>query len=191
MMVNEIKSARNRSGLSQRDFALALQISTRTLQEWEQGRRFPSGSARALINIALKHPDVIRENFEAQRKQKLRASAMLDDMTTKLLSDDEIGFSDLILDWHREGLACDSVPQPGDKDMLRLAVKASIVERLVEVFNAPPHNENQTPAPWCYSIGSLDEPVKLQSDRLLEDEDYNETFKKRNLYVVSNFMFFV
>jgi transcriptional regulator with XRE-family HTH domain len=190
-MINEIKSARSRSGLSQRDFALALQISTRTLQEWEQGRRSPSGSARALINIALKHPDVIRENFKVQHKQKLRASAMLDDMTTKLLSGDEIGFSDLILDWHREDLVCDSVPRPEDRDMLRLAVKASIVERLAEVLNSPPHNGNQTPAPWCDSIDSLKEPVKLQSDRLLEDEDYSEAFKKRNLYVVSNFMFFI
>ena len=190
-MNNEIKNARTMSGLSQRDFALALQISTRTLQEWEQGRRSPSGSARALINIALKHPDVIRENFEAQQKKKLRASALLDDIASKLLLGDEIAFSDLILDWYRENLECGSVPRPKDNDKLRLAVKASIVERLVEVLNAPPHSGNQAPAPWCDSIEPLKEPMKLQSDRLLEDEDYCQAFEKRNLYVVSNFMFFI
>lgn len=32
-----------------------------TLQEWEQGRRAPSGAAQALIRIARKHPEVVRE----------------------------------------------------------------------------------------------------------------------------------
>ena len=31
------------------------------LQEWEQGRRAPSGAAQALIRIARKHPEVVRE----------------------------------------------------------------------------------------------------------------------------------
>ncbi|HCW88866.1 MAG TPA: transcriptional regulator, partial [Marinobacter sp.] len=35
-------------------------ISPRTLQEWEQGRRKPSGPAKALIEIAFRHPEVIR-----------------------------------------------------------------------------------------------------------------------------------
>lgn len=190
-MLNEIKDARAKSGLSQSEFAQALQISTRTLQEWEQGRRSPSGSARALINIALKHPDIIRESFEAQHNRQLRASALLDEMADSLLSGDEIAFSDLILDWYREDLECRSVPRPKDSDHLRLAVKASILERLAEVLNLPPHNGDQMPSPWCESIGALDEPVKLQSERLLEGEDYCHAFQKRNLFVVSNFMFFI
>jgi putative transcriptional regulator len=59
--VNEVAAARHRTGLSQAHFAQALQISPRTLQEWEQGRREPSGAAKALIQIALRHPEVIRE----------------------------------------------------------------------------------------------------------------------------------
>ncbi|MCB1697709.1 MAG: helix-turn-helix domain-containing protein, partial [Halioglobus sp.] len=43
---NEVAAARLKSGLSQTEFAQALQISPRTLQEWEQGRREPSGAAR-------------------------------------------------------------------------------------------------------------------------------------------------
>jgi hypothetical protein len=39
--------------------AQALHISPRTLQEWEQGRRKPSGAAQALIQIAFRHPEVI------------------------------------------------------------------------------------------------------------------------------------
>lgn len=59
--VNEVVQARQSTGLSQSEFASALSISKRTLQEWEQGRRAPSGAAQALIRIARKYPEVVRE----------------------------------------------------------------------------------------------------------------------------------
>jgi putative transcriptional regulator len=59
--VNEVVTARQGTGLSQAEFAKALQISKRTLQEWEQGRRAPSGAAQALIRIAVRHPEIVRE----------------------------------------------------------------------------------------------------------------------------------
>lgn len=62
---NEVAAARLKSGLSQSDFAKALQISPRTLQEWEQGRREPSGAAKALIQIAFRHPEVILEGLRS------------------------------------------------------------------------------------------------------------------------------
>lgn len=58
---NEVVQARHSTGLSQADFAQALSISKRTLQEWEQGRRSPSGAAQSLIRIAIRHPEVVRE----------------------------------------------------------------------------------------------------------------------------------
>ena len=58
---NEVALARQGTGMSQAEFAAALSISKRTLQEWEQGRRFPSGAAQALIRIASKHPNVVRD----------------------------------------------------------------------------------------------------------------------------------
>jgi len=59
--VNEVVEARQSTGMSQAEFASALSISKRTLQEWEQGRRAPSGAAQALIRIARKHPEVVKE----------------------------------------------------------------------------------------------------------------------------------
>src|SRR5882672_6567047 len=47
-------AARARTGLSQSRFAAVLGVSTRTLQEWEQGRRRPTTAARALLTIAAK-----------------------------------------------------------------------------------------------------------------------------------------
>lgn len=59
--VSAIAETRSRVGLSQTQFAEVLGVSTRTLQEWEQGRRQPSGAARALLAIAAKRPEVLRE----------------------------------------------------------------------------------------------------------------------------------
>lgn len=52
--------ARLKVGMSQCDFARLLGVSVRTLQEWEQGRRSPSGAAKTLLRIAQQHPDVLR-----------------------------------------------------------------------------------------------------------------------------------
>ncbi len=51
--------ARARVGLSQQDFARLLGVSTRTLQDWEQGRRQPTGAAKTLLRVAAAHPEVL------------------------------------------------------------------------------------------------------------------------------------
>ena len=58
---NEIVATRMKCGLSQTQFAKALHISPRTLQQWEQGRRHPSGAAEMLLKIVAKHPEVLHE----------------------------------------------------------------------------------------------------------------------------------
>jgi putative transcriptional regulator len=44
--------------LSQAAFAGLMGVSLRTVQDWEQGRRQPSGPAKSLLRIAEQHPDV-------------------------------------------------------------------------------------------------------------------------------------
>ena len=51
-----VSAIREKTGLSQEKFASLLGVSIRTLQEWEQGRRAPSGAARTLLLIAAKNP---------------------------------------------------------------------------------------------------------------------------------------
>ena len=53
--------ARARTGLSQLEFALLLGVSARTLQDWEQGRREPTGTAKTLLRVAVSHPEVLLE----------------------------------------------------------------------------------------------------------------------------------
>ena len=59
--VPQAAGARSRVGLSQRDFARLLGVSARTLQDWEQGRREPTGAAKTLLRLAVSHPEVLLE----------------------------------------------------------------------------------------------------------------------------------
>jgi putative transcriptional regulator len=58
---SHVVRVRLKSGLSQAEFAAALGVSKRTLEQWEQGRREPSGAAKQLLKIAERHPEVLVE----------------------------------------------------------------------------------------------------------------------------------
>ena len=57
--VPSVSSIRERTGLSQTRFAQLLGVSVRTLQDWEQGRRAPSGAARTLLMVAARNPGAL------------------------------------------------------------------------------------------------------------------------------------
>ena len=59
--VTWVVEVRTKTGLSQTEFAKLLGVSVRTLQDWEQGRRQPSGAAKSLLRIARKHPATLLE----------------------------------------------------------------------------------------------------------------------------------
>jgi putative transcriptional regulator len=54
--VPPVAGIREKAGLSQARFAALLGVSVRTLQDWEQGRRAPSGAARTLLMVADRNP---------------------------------------------------------------------------------------------------------------------------------------
>ncbi len=58
----EVKAVRAKTGLTQERFANVVGVSKRTLENWEQGRRHPTGPARALLKI-----------LDADPKQALKA----------------------------------------------------------------------------------------------------------------------
>ena len=55
------KEIRARLNLSQSAFAGLMGVSVRTVQDWEQDRREPSGPAKSLLRIVEQHPDVFLE----------------------------------------------------------------------------------------------------------------------------------
>jgi putative transcriptional regulator len=58
---SQVLRVRLKSGLSQAQFAAVLGMSKRTLEQWEQGRREPTGAAKTLLKIAERHPEVLLE----------------------------------------------------------------------------------------------------------------------------------
>jgi putative transcriptional regulator len=62
--VNEVVQVRRDTSLSRAEFPEALRISRRMFQQFGQGRRSPSGIAKALIRIALRYPKVVLEVLE-------------------------------------------------------------------------------------------------------------------------------
>ena len=52
----EVKAIREKMGVSQDKFAVILGVSKRTVENWEQGRRHPTGAARSLLKIVEADP---------------------------------------------------------------------------------------------------------------------------------------
>ena len=61
----DIKGIRLRLKKSQSEFAMMIGVSVSTIQNWEQGRRRPEGSARALLKIAAEKPQAVIEALTA------------------------------------------------------------------------------------------------------------------------------
>jgi len=57
-MAHEVKAIRQRLELSQGEFAKLIQVNVRTLQNWEQGHRHPTGPAAALLKLVNGAPEI-------------------------------------------------------------------------------------------------------------------------------------
>jgi|TARA_B110001452_G_scaffold69794_1_gene56377 putative transcriptional regulator len=61
----EVKAIREQMGVSQDKFAVILGVSKRTVENWEQGRRHPTGAARSLLKIVEADPQHALEALRA------------------------------------------------------------------------------------------------------------------------------
>lgn len=61
----KVKKLRERTGLTQSEFARMIGVSVRTLQNWEQGRREPEGPARALLRVVECEPEAVLNALHA------------------------------------------------------------------------------------------------------------------------------
>lgn len=65
LVPTDVKAVRERIGLSQNEFAKLMRVSIKTLQNWEQHRRNPTGPAAALLKIVSIAPDVALKSLHA------------------------------------------------------------------------------------------------------------------------------
>ena len=65
IMPTDVKAVRKQIGLSQSEFARLMRVSIKTLQNWEQHRRTPTGPAAALLKIVSTAPEVALKSLHA------------------------------------------------------------------------------------------------------------------------------
>jgi putative transcriptional regulator len=69
-----VRSLREKHGLSQPRFAALMGISVGTLRNWEQGRRKPEGSARVLLRVVERHPEAVFEAVDSGAQKAPRSA---------------------------------------------------------------------------------------------------------------------
>ena len=55
-----VRRVRRRVGLSQTEFARRIGVPVATVRNWEQGKRFPDGAARALLRVIEREPEAVK-----------------------------------------------------------------------------------------------------------------------------------
>jgi putative transcriptional regulator len=63
----DVRALREQFGMSQSDMATFLNVSKRTLENWEQGRRGPTGPAQTLLRIMEREPNAVRRALRDDR----------------------------------------------------------------------------------------------------------------------------
>ncbi len=61
----DVRAIRDKTGLSQTQFARRFGFSPAAVREWEQGRRQPEAAARTLLLVIASRPDIVEEVLQA------------------------------------------------------------------------------------------------------------------------------
>ena len=59
----DVREVRERTELGRDSFASLIGVSRRAVESWEQGTRIPSGSARNLLIMTWKHPELVKQTL--------------------------------------------------------------------------------------------------------------------------------
>lgn len=65
--VIDVQAIRQRTGLSQPDFAKSIGVSVATLRNWEQRHRTPTGPARILLRLLDRNPMIVEQTLSPDR----------------------------------------------------------------------------------------------------------------------------
>ncbi|HTF84064.1 MAG TPA: hypothetical protein VL987_05740 [Cellvibrio sp.] len=120
--------------------------------------------------------------------------ATLDLMIDRLLNYDEIAFLDLVQYVWRRGWKLENANNTDLADPLKAAIRACLIERMVEIWSAPPKNSAEKSPSWCKDVPPLKTPfsvIKPEDQDFWAKEPGNSIFAKRNIFAPQEFMFFL
>ncbi|MFA7555344.1 MAG: hypothetical protein WCY88_13925 [Spongiibacteraceae bacterium] len=115
-------------------------------------------------------------------------------MVERVLEYDEIAFLELVQFIWRRGWKLEGATAPSSTDLLKNALKACFVERMVQIWSAPPKNSPEKAPEWCKDIPMVEDGfsvIKPEEQPFWQGEPANEIFKKRNIFAPKEFMFFL
>lgn len=70
-----VRVIRKKIGMTQDEFARHFGVSKRTVQDWEQGRRVPTGAARAFLTVVRREPEAVRRALSPQKQDRKAPSS--------------------------------------------------------------------------------------------------------------------
>jgi putative transcriptional regulator len=71
----DVRAIRRTIGMTQGTFARHFGVSKRTVQDWEQGRRAPTGAARAFLTVIRREPAAVRRALSPRPGRRNPSSA--------------------------------------------------------------------------------------------------------------------
>lgn len=149
----------------------------------------------ALVNMALKLGLNVSLEVDALPKvDVLTPEGVLDRMCESVIQRDTVAFMDDVqLFWRKEwDLA--QVPDPHEKDALKYALKACFIERMAEVWSAPPKSQLTHIPDWCARVPAVQKEFSVIPEEYREfyaGDLVSPIFSKRNVFAPRDFMFFV
>jgi len=142
--------------------------------------------------IILRHPNL---TLKAAGWHELLAHKLSAFRGRRDVSDaEEIPFLDLVQFVWRRGWNLSSAVDPRELDPIRYALKASILDRMIELWIAPPRSGSESSPEWCSHVPPSRETFSVIHPDHMEmwrDEPWCPACRERNIFAPESFMFFL
>lgn len=149
----------------------------------------------SLVNMAFRLGlNVSLEVDSAQKADVLTPEGVLDRMCDSAMRKDTVAFMDDVQLFWRKGWDLSQVQDPHEKDALKYALKACLLERMAEVWADPPKSSPMSAPAWCQDVPPVQKEFSVIPDEyreFYEGDLVSPIFGRRNIFAPRDFMFFV